>query len=222
MIDLPVTQELMSSIASVVRALSRSGSNICMAGKLGSGRFESVILACTILNIKMFYPQVTRNYSLNDFSNDLKIAMQTCGLENEVAVLYIDHVWINFFDEILKSCEAILEDSFNNDNLFGDDLETVANSLKSAAQLEGYQDSLVSFFLKRESKKRQYFFYFQPFNPQGSAATSISSSPSKQPHQTSRKSSKPTSHSTLKPNSFGFKTSLSSPNLCFARELSSR
>ena len=75
---------------------------------------------------------------------------QTCGLENEVAVLYVDHVWINYLEDILKSCEAILEDNFNNDNLFGDDLEAVANSLKGAAQLEGYQDSLVSFFLKRE------------------------------------------------------------------------
>lgn len=150
MIDLPVTQELTKSVASIVRALSRPGTNICLAGKLGSGRFESVVLACTVLNIKIFYPQVTRNYSLNDFSNDLKIAMQTCGLENEVAVLYVDHVWINYLNDILKSCEAILEDSFSNDNLFGDDLETVANSLKGAAQLEGYQDSLVSFFLNRK------------------------------------------------------------------------
>lgn len=149
-IDLPVTQELMKSVASVVRALSRPGANICLAGKLGSGRFESVVLACTILNIKMFYPQVTRNYSINDFANDLKVAMQTCGLENEVAVLYVDHVWINYFSDILKTCEAILEDGFSNDNLFGEDLETVASSLKGAAQLEGYQDSLVNFFLNRE------------------------------------------------------------------------
>lgn len=150
MIDLPVTQELTKSVASVVRALSRPETNICLAGKVGSGKFESVVLACTILNIKIFYPQVTQNYSLNDFSNDLKIAMQTCGIENEVAVLYINHVWINYFNDILKSCEAILEDSFSNDNLFGDDLEAVANSLKGAAQLEGYQDSLVSFFLNRK------------------------------------------------------------------------
>lgn len=150
LIDLPVTQELTKSVASVVRALSRPGANLCLAGKLGSGRFESVVLACTILNIKVFYPQVTRSYSINDFSNDLKLAMQTCGLENEVAVLYVDHVWINFFHDILKSCEAILEDGFKNDNLFGDDLETVASSLKGAAQLEGYQDSLVSFFLNRK------------------------------------------------------------------------
>lgn len=150
MIDLPVTQEIEKSVASVVRALSRPGTNICLAGKLGSGRFESVVLACTILNIKIFYPQVTRNYTINDFSNDLKIAMQTCALENEVSVLYVDHVWINYVKDILKSCEAILEDSFNNDNLFGDDLETLASSLKGAAQLEGYQDSLVSFFLHRE------------------------------------------------------------------------
>lgn len=149
-IDIPVTNELMKSVSSIIRALSRPGKNICLAGKLGSGRFESTIIACTILNIKIFYPQITRNYSMNDFSNDLKLAMQTCGLENEIAILYIDQVWINFFPEILKSCEAILEDSFMNENLFGDDLETIANSLKGAAQLEGYQESLVSFFLNRE------------------------------------------------------------------------
>jgi dynein heavy chain 2 len=77
--------------------------------------------------------------------------MQTCGLENEVAVFYVDQVWINYFPDFLKSCEAILEDSFfGNENLFGEDLETIANSLKGAAQLEGYQDSLVSFFLNRK------------------------------------------------------------------------
>lgn len=150
-IDLPVTNELMKSVASMVRALSRPGTNICLAGKLGSGRFESTVLACTLLNVKIFYPQVTKNYSLNEFVNDLRLVMQTCGLENEVAVFFIDQVWINYFPDFLKSCEAILEDSFfGNENLFGEDLETVANSLKGAAQLEGYQDSLVSFFLNRK------------------------------------------------------------------------
>lgn len=149
LIDLPVTQELMKSVAAIVRALSRPGTNVCLAGKLGSGRFESTVLACTVLNIKIFYPQVTRNYSLSDFSNDLKLAMQTCGLENEVAILYVDQVWINYCSDILKTCEAILEDGFSNDNLFGDDLETIASSLKGAAQLEGFQDNLVTFFLNR-------------------------------------------------------------------------
>lgn len=152
-IDLPVTNELMRSVASMIRALSRAGTNICIAGKLGSGRFESTVLACTLLNIKVFYPQVTRTYTQNEFINDLRLVMQTCGLDNEVAVFYIDQIWINYFPEILKSCEAILEDSFFvNENLFGDDLETVANSLKGAAQLEGFQDNLVTFFLNRVKK----------------------------------------------------------------------
>lgn len=152
LINLPVTMEMTKSIASIVRALSRPGTNICIAGKTGSGRFESTVLACTILNIKIFYPQVTKNYSMNDFSNDLKVAMQTCGLENEVAIFYIDHVWINYFSDILKSCEAILEGSLMNENLFGDDLETIANALKGAAQLEGYQENLISFFINRVQK----------------------------------------------------------------------
>ena len=149
-IDLPVTNELLKSVSSITRALTRPERNICIAGKLGSGRFESTVIACTILNIKIFYPQVTRTYSISDFSNDLKLAMQTCGLENEVAILYIDQVWINCFPEILKICEGILEDSFMSGNHFGDELETISNSLKGAAQLEGYQESLVSFFLNRK------------------------------------------------------------------------
>lgn len=148
-IELPVTCELMRSVASMVRVLSRPCTNACLAGKLGSGRFESTVLACTILNIKIYYLQITKSYSLNDFYSDLKLTMQQCGLENEVAVLYIDQIWINYFMDVLKTCEAVLEDSIINDNLFGDDLETIASALKSAAQLEGYQDSLVSLFLKR-------------------------------------------------------------------------
>lgn len=159
-IDLPVTMELMKSVSSVIRTLTRPGRNMCIAGKLGSGRFESTVIACTILNIKIFYPQVTKNYFFNDFINDLKLAMQTCGLENEVAIFYIDQVWINYYPNILKSCEAILEDSMLGENLFGDDLETIASSLKGAAQLEGYQDSLVSFFLNREFKLNIYKIYF--------------------------------------------------------------
>lgn len=149
-IELPVTSELLKSVSSVIRALTRPEKNICIVGKLGSGRFESAVVACTILNIKIFYPQITRNYSLSDFSNDLKLAMQTCGLENEVAILYVDQIWINLFPEILKTCEGILEDSCMSGNIFGDELETISNSLKGAAQLEGYQESLVSFFLNRE------------------------------------------------------------------------
>lgn len=149
-IDLPVTSELRKSVSSMVRALTRPGKHVCTVGKLGSGRFESTMIACTILNIKIFYPQVTKNYSVNDFSNDLKLAMQTCGLDNEIAVFYIDHVWINYFPEILKICEGILEDSLMSEILFGDDLETIANTLKGTAQLEGYQESLVSFFLNRK------------------------------------------------------------------------
>lgn len=96
----------------------------------------------------MFYPQVTKDYNTTDFYNDLKLSMQICGIENEVAILYIDHTWINFLSDILKSCEAFLEGSIIDENLFGEDLETIANNLKNAAQLEGYQDSLVSYFLK--------------------------------------------------------------------------
>lgn len=68
------------------------------------------------------------------------------ALDNHAVVLEIDHAWIRYLPEILKPIEAVLEGS-DISELFGEDLESVANSLKAAAQLEGYPGSLSSFFL---------------------------------------------------------------------------
>lgn len=148
-IDTPMTPEFLRSVSSVVRALSRPGSNICISGMLGSGRFDSVAVACTLLNMTMMFPNMVENYSSNDFTNDLKSAMQACGLENKIIVFYIDQVCINFLPSLMKICEAILEGGLSNYNVFGDDLESVANTLKNEAQLAGYHDNISTFFLER-------------------------------------------------------------------------
>lgn len=148
-IDTPTTYEFLRSVASIVRALSRQGSNICLAGKLGSGRFDSVSVACTMLNMTMMHPNMIENYSANDFTNDLKLAMQACAFENKIVVFYIDQVCINYFTSLMKTCEAILEGGLSNYNIFGDDLESIASNLKNEAKLAGYHDNISTFFLER-------------------------------------------------------------------------
>lgn len=54
----------------------------------------------------------------------------------------------------MKPIEAILGESEILD-LFGDDLESIASSLKHAAQLEGYQDSIGSYFMRSELSQLQ-------------------------------------------------------------------
>lgn len=113
----------------------------------GSGRNEAIALATTLLHIKTFAPTPVNAYSLNDFYNDLKVAMQTAAMENEVVVFVVDQTWLSYSKELMKPIEAVLEGS-EIPELFGDDLETIAGPLKNAAQLEGYQESLVTYFQK--------------------------------------------------------------------------
>lgn len=62
-----------------------------------------------------------------------------------MTVFHIDHGWLSYLPEIMKPVEAVLEGS-EIPELFGDEIETIANPLRNAAQLDGYQESITSYF----------------------------------------------------------------------------
>lgn len=146
-IEDPITTELLSQTAIMSRLLSRIGVHILLIGRPGYRCIDSLYLAATFLSSKVYIPQGIRNYSLTDFYNDLKLVMQSAALDDQSTFLFIDHCWIVYLPEIMKPIEALLQGSEIMD-LFGEDLESIASPLKSAAQLEGYQESLTSYFLK--------------------------------------------------------------------------
>lgn len=78
--------------------------------------------------------------------------MQAAAIENEVIAFMIDQTWISYARELMKPIEALLEGSEIPD-LFGDDVETIAAPLKNSAQMEGYQDSLQTYFNRRTYTK---------------------------------------------------------------------
>ncbi|CAD7084661.1 unnamed protein product [Hermetia illucens] len=146
-----ITTELLQQIAVVSRSILRPGTSIVLVGQPGCRRTESLYLTAQLLACKIVLPQGIKNYSLADFYNDLKLAMQSAALDDQTTILLIDHYWLTFLPDILKPIEAILQGSEIID-LFGEDLESMASPLKSAAQLEGYQESLTSYFLRRAQK----------------------------------------------------------------------
>jgi dynein heavy chain 2, cytosolic len=146
-INVPIQDEQLNSVAQLCRCLSRPQTNILVVGKSGSGRTEAVAIASAILNVKLVMPTPIESYGINEFYNDLRQAMQAAATEDETVVFMIDHSWIRYSTVFLGPIEAILQGSEIPD-LFGDDLEAIASNLKSQAQLEGYQESMVSYFLK--------------------------------------------------------------------------
>lgn len=71
--------------------------------------------------------------------------MQSAALDEHHVVFCIEHCWLSYLPEIMNPIEAVLEGS-EIPNLFGDDLETIAKPLKSLAQQDGFQESLVAYF----------------------------------------------------------------------------
>lgn len=113
---------------------------------------DALYAAATLQQAKVLSLQGGPSYGLTDFYNDLKLAMQTAALEQQLSYLLIEHCWLSYVPDILKPIEALLEGSEILE-LFGDDLESVASQLKQAAQLEGYQESLGAYFMKRKSRQ---------------------------------------------------------------------
>ncbi|XP_059611101.1 cytoplasmic dynein 2 heavy chain 1 [Phlebotomus argentipes] len=163
-IDSPITDQLLTTVAAICRVICRPETHMVIAGLSGSGRRECLYIAGVLLQTKIHTLQASSNYSIGDFFSDLKIAMQSAALEDQNTVLLIDHTWIEFLPTILEPIEALLEGSEVPD-IFGDDLETIANPLRSAAQLEGYQESLASYFLKRVGQNLHLIISLESSSP---------------------------------------------------------
>lgn len=71
-----VTDLLLDTIASICRTIARDETHIVLAGPTGSIKFDALHIACTYLGIKMATITPVKNYSTQDFYNDLKMVIQ--------------------------------------------------------------------------------------------------------------------------------------------------
>ncbi|XP_017471893.1 PREDICTED: cytoplasmic dynein 2 heavy chain 1-like [Rhagoletis zephyria] len=163
-IDEPITRELLDLASRVARVLARDETHLLMIARAGGRHLDALYVAANLQHSKLYIMQGGAGYGVTDFYNDLKLAMQTAATENQCTCLLIDHCWITFAPDIMKPIEAVLEGSEILD-LFGDDLESVASTLKHAAQSEGFQESLGAYFLKRAKKNLHLIITLDPANP---------------------------------------------------------
>lgn len=68
-----ISDEVLSTTAPICRILSRPESHLVLVGSAGSGKVESVHIACTHLNVKLLTLSLVKNYSMDDFFADLKL-----------------------------------------------------------------------------------------------------------------------------------------------------
>jgi dynein heavy chain 2 len=140
--------EALDGIARIERVLSQKGGSLLLAGRNGMGRRSAVILIAHMLGFHFFSPQVSRQYNIKSFQNDLKQIFNTCGVNKEECVLLmedhqiLDSSFLEYINSILSAGEV--PELYSND-----ELEQIFHNLKNEYNEEGFRGSLFEFFLYR-------------------------------------------------------------------------
>lgn len=164
LIEESITKDLLDQTAKIARILSRPKNHLVILGEPGSRYLDSLYISASMFQAKVCIPQMTRNYSILEFYNDLKVAMISAAIDNHIVCLLIEQSLISYQPEVMKPIEAIMEGSEIID-LFGEDLDSISNQLKSAAQLEDFQDSLPSYFMSRVQRNLHLIVVLNPKSP---------------------------------------------------------
>lgn len=149
--DLAMFRDAVMHICRIHRVIMQPRGNIMLVGVGGSGRSSLARLSAFIAGMATFTIEITKNYRLIEFHEDIKKLYMSTGCENKKVVFL-------FNDTQIKD-EAFLED-INNilssgtvPNLFGkDDVPGILDAVRKPAIQSGRDetfDSLWAFFIER-------------------------------------------------------------------------
>ena len=138
--DLAMFRDAIMHVCRIHRAILQPRGNMLLVGIGGSGRSSLTRLASFIAGMNTFSIEITKNYRLIEFREDLKKLYTTTGCENKKVVFL-------FNDTQLKD-EAFLED-INNilssgvvPNLFAkDELGGIYDSVRKNAVAAGFEET---------------------------------------------------------------------------------
>ena len=71
-LDILLFKEVLDHISRVDRVLTQPGGSLLMGGRSGVGRRTAVSLVAFMHQITLYTPNVSRNYGVKQFKNDLK------------------------------------------------------------------------------------------------------------------------------------------------------
>ncbi|KAI9224867.1 dynein heavy chain and region D6 of dynein motor-domain-containing protein [Blastocladiella britannica] len=150
-LDLVLFRDAIEHMCRVIRVLGQPSGHVLLIGVGGSGRQSLSSLAAYVAGIKTFRIQLSKNYRLTDFREDLKTLYRRCGCDGqETAFLLSDtqivnEAFLEDFSSMLSSGEV--PNLFSNDEM-GEIREAVRPIARAEKRLDT-PDALYSLFLER-------------------------------------------------------------------------
>ncbi len=165
--DLAMFSDAVMHITRIFRILTQARGNMMLVGVGGSGRSSLARLASYIASMQVFTIEITKNYRLLEFREDIKKLYLTTGGENQNVVFLFNDTQIKD-DGFLEDINNILS-SGTVPNLFPkEDLPGIYDSVRKAALKQGLDetpDVLWNFFTDRVRANLHIILAMSPVGP---------------------------------------------------------
>eukprot|EP00767_Chilomastix_cuspidata_P003879 gnl/Chilomastix_cuspidata/4008.p1 GENE.gnl/Chilomastix_cuspidata/4008~~gnl/Chilomastix_cuspidata/4008.p1 ORF type:complete len:4809 (-),score=800.22 gnl/Chilomastix_cuspidata/4008:14-12793(-) len=141
--DLVLFRDCVNHICRVHRVLSQANGHVLLVGVGGSGRKSVARLAAYLTGMMTFEVEITKNYGLTEFREDIKSLFERAGMKNEPCVfLFSDTQCVN--ESFLEDINSLLS-SGEVPNLYSaEELTIIREELRGTARDLGMSENLNS------------------------------------------------------------------------------
>ena len=159
-----IFSESLLSLAIANRILSRPGGCMLLVSESGIGRRNMSLLASHMLNLQFVSFNITRDYSVKEFKRDLKVILQSSGIEGKPTSMFIeDYQFVN--PEFLQLLNSLLSSGEVPGLYTSDEIEPLLVNLADEMRQIGGFRSLYEFFVFRVKKNLRIILSLDFFNP---------------------------------------------------------
>nr|XP_019953955.1 PREDICTED: dynein heavy chain 12, axonemal-like [Paralichthys olivaceus] len=131
--NLVIFRYLLEHLSCISRVLKQPGGNALLVGVGGSGRQSITRLAASMAHMTLFQPEITKNYSMIEWRDDVKMLLKNAGLKGQKTVFLLtdaqikDEAFLEDLDSVLNTGEV--------PNLFAiDEKQEIIETLRPLAE----------------------------------------------------------------------------------------
>ncbi|XP_076022383.1 dynein axonemal heavy chain 12 [Genypterus blacodes] len=168
--NLVIFRYVLEHLSRISRVLKQPGGNALLVGVGGSGRQSITRLATSMAHVTMFQPEISKNYGMTEWRDDLKMLLKNAGAKGQKTVFLLTDAQIKE-EAFLEDVDSLLNTG-EVPNLFAlDEKQEIMEAVRPIAQagnknLELSPLSLFAFFVAR---CRQNLHIIVAFSPIGDA-----------------------------------------------------